>query len=90
MRNWIYGIGYPLGNEELYVEVYRKHIADVKEYFKNRPDDLLVIDVTSGDGWEKLCNFLEKEIPRKAFPHVNKGMDSGMSKFFRMLNKRLS
>ncbi len=90
MRNWIYGIGYPLGNEELYVEVYRKHIADVKEYFKNRPDDLLVIDVTSGEGWEKLCNFLEKEIPRKAFPHVNKGMDSGMSKFFRMLNKRLS
>ena len=31
MRKWIYGIGYPLGNEELYLNVYKKHILEVKE-----------------------------------------------------------
>lgn len=73
MRKWIYGIGYPLGNEELYINVYNKHIADVKEYFRNRPNDLLVIDLTVGEGWEKICSFPGKQIPNKDFPHTNKG-----------------
>ncbi|RLD45736.1 MAG: hypothetical protein DRJ05_00225 [Bacteroidetes bacterium] len=74
MRKWIYGIGYPSGNEELYLRVYKKHNADVKEYFKNRPNDLLLIDLTTGEGWEKICPFLGKQIPKKNFPHINKGI----------------
>jgi hypothetical protein len=58
MRKWIYGIGYPLGNEELYLSVYNKHILDVKEYFRNRPNDFLTIDLTAGEGWERICPFL--------------------------------
>jgi len=73
MRKWIYGIGYPLCNEELYLSVYKKHILDVKEYFKNRPNDLLIMDLTAGEGWEKICQFLGKQIPEKVFPHANKG-----------------
>jgi len=73
MRKWIYGIGYPLGNEEHYIKVYKKHIADVMEYFKSRPKDLLVIDLTDGEGWERICPFLEKQYPEEDFPHVNKG-----------------
>ncbi len=74
MRKWIYGIGCPNGNEELYLNVYKKHILEVKEYFKNRPDNLLVIDLTAGEGWEQICPFLEKQFPEKNFPHVNKGI----------------
>jgi hypothetical protein len=73
MRRWIYGIGYPLGNEELYLKVYKKHNAEVMEYFSARPNDLLIIDLTAGEGWEKICPFLGKQIPEKDFPHVNKG-----------------
>ena len=74
MREWIYGIGYPLGNEEIYLNVFKRHIADVKEYFKNRPNDLLITDLTAGEGWEKICPFLEKQIPEKDFPYANRGI----------------
>ena len=26
----------------------------------------------NGDGWEKLCKFLDKEVPNADFPHNNK------------------
>ena len=73
MRKWIYGLGSPKGNEELYINTFKKHNSDVKRYFLNRPDDLLVIDLTAGEGWEMLCSFLEKNQPREPFPHFNKG-----------------
>lgn len=72
MRKWIYGIGYPKGNEDIYIRRYEKHNKEVKDYFKNRPDDLLILDLTKGDGWEKICPFLGKEIPNIPFPHRNK------------------
>lgn len=34
---------------------------------------ILVFDVFSGDGWEKLCNFLDRPIPNRPFPHKNIG-----------------
>jgi hypothetical protein len=46
-----------------FLERYRRHNAEVMEYFKYRPRDLLVMDVDKGDGWEKLCSFLKCAIP---------------------------
>jgi hypothetical protein len=43
------------------------------KYFEKRKDQLLVINITEGNGWEKLCPFLNKPIPKKAFPHSNIG-----------------
>jgi len=72
MRKWIYGIGFPKGNEDIYIRRYEKHNKEVREYFKNRPDDLLILDLTKGEGWEKICPFLGKDIPNIPFPHRNK------------------
>lgn len=69
MREWIYGYGAPLGHEDIYQEVYETHNKEVKNYFQNRPDDLLVMDIENGDGWDKLCNFLGHDVPFKEFPH---------------------
>jgi hypothetical protein len=55
------------------LEKYENHNQDVKDYFKNRSDQFLVIDVIGGEGWEKLCSFLGKPVPRKPFPHKNVG-----------------
>lgn len=44
----------------------------VFEHFKDREEDLLVMNIVNGDGWEKLCKFLRKEIPDIPFPHKNK------------------
>ena len=76
MRRWIYGVGAPKGNEDVYVARYNKHVQDVLAHFTGRPDDLLVIDIVSGDGWEGLCGFLSKDVPDKPFPHANKARSS--------------
>lgn len=70
MRKWIYGAGHPLGNEALYVQRHKDHIADALEYFYGRADDLLVLSLIEGEGWEKLCPFLDRPIPTQRFPHV--------------------
>jgi hypothetical protein len=46
-----------------------KRFTDVKDYFRDRPDDLLVMNICAGEGWEKLCPFLEMPVPKVKFPH---------------------
>ncbi len=72
MRRWIYGVGCPQGNEEIFIARFKQHNEEVVEYFADRPDDLLTLDLPQGDGWEKLCTFLGKEAPDAPFPHANK------------------
>ncbi len=55
-----------------FLERYRRHNREVLEYFAGRPQDLLVLDVSRGEGYEKLCPFLGREIPASPFPHWNK------------------
>jgi hypothetical protein len=73
-HEWIYGRGKGLPREdrENTLSVYRKHNREVAEYFQDRPGDLLVVDFTTGDGWEKLCNFLGDPVPDVPFPHANR------------------
>jgi hypothetical protein len=67
-----YGYNSPRGHEHEYIERYERHNREVVDYFRDRPDDLLVVCWENGDGWNRLCSFLNKPIPPKPFPHVNK------------------
>ena len=69
MRRWIYGAGSPVGNERRYKRRLKRHNKDVMRYFKKRPNDLLVMNLEQGDGWNPLCSFLGFEIPDHGFPH---------------------
>jgi len=62
--------------KEQFVNRIRIHEEMVLEYFKDRPHDLLVMNICDhGDGWEKLCPFLGQPIPKDIqFPHANKGL----------------
>lgn len=73
LHKWLYGEGVLEGNEELYVNRYRKHNREVREFFKDRPNDLLIMNFENGDGWKKLCPYVDHEIPNMKFPHSNKG-----------------
>ncbi|MEH6551792.1 MAG: sulfotransferase [Pseudomonadales bacterium] len=75
MREWIYGVGCPLGNESVYIRRLEQHNNEVMEYFAHRPKDLLVMDFSKGDGWKELCTFLGHENPNIPFPHHNKASD---------------
>lgn len=41
------------------------------DHFKDRQNDLLVVDFTQGAGWEELCGFLGRDVPDIPFPHAN-------------------
>jgi hypothetical protein len=58
-------------NAEIFLARYRRHNAEVKRYFKYRPDDLLILDIPAGDGWNKLCKFIGKPVPNVPFPWNN-------------------
>jgi len=77
-HEWIYGRGkgLPMEHRENTIRVYSDHIREVTGYFKNRPEDFLTIDFTKGEGWEKLCAFLGREIPDVPFPHANQWLST--------------
>jgi hypothetical protein len=52
------------------IEKYYQHHADVIYHFKGRMDKLLIMDVTNGEGWGKICPFLGKEIFEQKFPFI--------------------
>lgn len=87
MRQWIYGAGCPEGNEDTYVKRFEDHTRDVLNYFKERPKDLLIMDLSKGDGWDKLCPFLQTNIPNASFPHTNKASDRGKRNLSNIHNK---
>jgi hypothetical protein len=61
-------------NRSRFSFVYDMHVRNVREYFKGRRGDLLLMDICGGDGWEKLCAFLGMPVPDAAFPHANEWM----------------
>ncbi len=56
---------------DAWAKEYVEHEAIVRAYFAERPDDLLVLDITGGDGWEPLCEFLGHSVPDAPFPWKN-------------------
>jgi hypothetical protein len=64
-----------LGKDD-YIAQYLRHIDDVKATVP--PERLLVYSVT--EGWEPLCEFLDKPVPDQPFPHANAGTSELRSK----------
>ena len=89
-RKLAYGYYYPHGHEAEHIAFYEKHNAEVKDYFKDRPDDLLVVSWEDGAGWKELCTFLGKPVPKEDFPHVPSTQASDVSQGRRTINKVVS
>ena len=57
---------------EKYASGYTRHVNGVLDYFKDRPEDLLVVDICGGEqNWADLCAFLERPVPDIPFPVTN-------------------
>lgn len=54
--------------DHIRVSKYNTHNSKVRQYFKYRPNDLLIIDLTKENSWEGLCEFLDRDIPDVPFP----------------------
>lgn len=90
MREWVYdGVGVPKGNEEHYLDRYRRHNEAVKEHFHERPDHLLLLNFEKGEGWEKLAPFLGHSLPQLPFPHENPGTHGLGGRLVRKFRNRI-
>jgi hypothetical protein len=86
MNEFIYGKGRASSlNREHYLTTYRAHNEAVIEYFRSRPDNLLVMRLEELR-WEPLCHFLDENVPNRPFPHANKTLDREKVGFRKIVN----
>lgn len=64
-----------LYDRRMYVEYYEKHNDKIIAYFKDRPDDLLVLNVEESDAMERLLRFLGYPYTGQKMPHLNTSKD---------------
>jgi hypothetical protein len=57
-------------DRDKFYAAYSDHVNDVRAFFKGK-DNYLEMDICSGDGYEQLCPFLEREIRVDSFPLAN-------------------
>ncbi len=72
------GAGEP-ADQNLYIphetwgEAYDDFDDRVRRFFADRDDTrILELRITDGEGWERLCPFLDRDIPGEPYPDVNK------------------
>ena len=93
-HEWIYGRGKGVPSEDKNhaLSVYHAHNESVKEYFKDRQNDLLVLDLFADDKWQQICTFLGHDVLDEDYPHTNKASDKNPFSFkskFRKLRRKL-
>jgi hypothetical protein len=89
-RKLAYGYNYPHRHEQEHLEFYQRHNDSVRTYFSGRDSDFIEICWENGDGFEKLCNFLGRDIPDIPLPHANKESNNRASKSILLRNRLLS
>jgi len=62
-------------DEDRFRKGFHDHEARARRYFENRPDDLLVLNITRSAGWDPLCSFLGVPVPEEPFPFANKATE---------------
>jgi hypothetical protein len=67
----IYGCPYPQGYEEIWLERYNRHNAEVAEYFRDRPEDYLHLRLEDGVSFEVVCDFLGEAHVGQGVPVAN-------------------
>jgi len=89
IHNLIYGSFYPMGNESAWLARYDRHNEEVKEFFSNRPNDFISLDLSKGEvNWRNLCQFLGEVEPDIPWPHANtRTAKKYKLKYYRILQK---
>lgn len=68
----VYGFEDPVTAEKHFKDFYCAYNEGVRRFFsKNAPERLLEICWEDGDGWRKLCSYLEEPVPEYPIPHSN-------------------
>ena len=72
----IFGIERLAGSKQKIIDYYNAYNRGVLDFFKGKDATFTVLDLVGGEGWEKLCGFLDREIPPQPFPVENRSVDN--------------
>lgn len=70
LRSTVYGC-YEFSRDRM-AYVYDQHYHNVLNYFRDRPESLLVLNIGTGEGWQQLCPFLGCPVLEQPFPFIKK------------------
>lgn len=59
-------------NKKKLIEYYETHNRIITEYFRHRPNDLLILNVSDKNAYQELCDFLGVRKKNGNFPWKNK------------------
>jgi len=59
-------------NKEILIKQYNEHIEYVENYFKQRPNDLLTINIAEPTAFKRFLAFIDKKSTATTFPWENK------------------
>ncbi len=57
-------------DKDRFSRAYDRHDERVRKYF-GKSNQLLILNICAGEGWQELCSFLNADIPEQAFPAKN-------------------
>ena len=57
-------------NFDFSIKNFNNYNNSVIEFFKDKSDQLLIMNIPKGDGYQKLCTFLGREMIYEDFPNV--------------------
>jgi hypothetical protein len=61
-----------LYNKDILIDHYNTHKKNITNYFRHRPDDLLVLNLKEEDSYARFCQFMGIEQKKNTFPWENK------------------
>jgi hypothetical protein len=59
-------------HKDQYISIYENRNKEIKEFFKDKPNQLLILNLEDNNKWVTLCNFTKDEIPNVSYPYKNK------------------
>ena len=63
-------------DKDLFIAAYAARNQAIRAYFSGR-SNFLPINFEAGDGWQRLCGFLQVPVPAVPLPHANRQNYSG-------------
>ena len=75
-------------DSEVLAGLWHRHHENLRDYFHDRSNDVLWLDLDQGFEWAPLCEFLGVTEPSAPFPHVNSANSpSRLSRLHRRLRR---
>ncbi len=86
---YMYGFDNPIGHKDVFIKHFEDHNRKVVDYFKNRPSDLLVIEISGSDALQKTTAFLNRTTSYSLMPHKNASLRKPDRNILKSYLKRL-